>query len=128
MVDAGALDALTAMLSDNDVELALTILSGIDNILTVGQGGEEDENAMVIAFDAKGGLRKLEELQLHPAKKIFEKVQYILEKFYSVEPSRLTEHGQLYIPQPSPPSLPPPTTTPIPTAVVPMPNQVDPTL
>ena len=105
MVEAGALDALTTMLSEHDVELACITLNGIDNILTVGQGGEEDENAMVAAFDSKGGLRKLEELQLHPNKAVFEKVQVIMEKFYSLEPIPIVELEKTYAKQ-SPAGLP----------------------
>lgn len=65
---------------EKDVEIISEALEGIDSILTVGQG--EDDNEMGRKFDYLGGFTKLENLQTHQNKYLANKAIKLIEDFY----------------------------------------------
>ncbi len=86
MIDLGILPALVTMLKEkSDSELTLRLLSGIDDILTMTQGGEDEENTMLTEFDSMGGQDLLEDLLKSMDRKVVQSANDIIEKYYAVE-------------------------------------------
>ena len=81
MVEEGALLAITEMLNGSDASLILLLLNAVKHILMCGES-EDYENDLAAQFEAIGGVRKLEILQHHENKQVYEMSTEIMKLFY----------------------------------------------
>lgn len=84
MVEQSALLALVSRLEEGDVEMKRMILRAVDKLLEAGES-VDSANTLAIHFNAIGGLKKLESMQHHPNKEIYDMTTGIMKKFFSVE-------------------------------------------
>ncbi len=82
MVGQGILEALDSMLCAGRADILKHVLKGLDNVLTAGQGGEDDLNEIAKKFEELDGFRKVAELQQHPNPAIAERVHKLIDNFY----------------------------------------------
>ena len=79
------LEALAHSLNEKNITIIKEALDGVDEILMRGEGGEEDENEMVMKFDTYGGQEILEELLMSFDDDIAKKSLEIMEKYYMID-------------------------------------------
>lgn len=90
LVRAGCIKPLCDLLDCSDVRIITVALEGLENILKVGDSekelaGAEGQNPYSTMVDEANGLDKIEELQNHSNREIYEKAVNILETFFDVE-------------------------------------------
>ena len=88
----GAIEALSSMLLGTaDAKITMVILDAIDHILQAGERVGKIKYWREV-LDECDGLEKMEELQDHPSTEIYEKVIYIIERFFGYEELSIDEN------------------------------------
>lgn len=89
LVSVGAIQALVGLLTVIDNKMILVALSGLENILKVGQTkqaiqapGFENGNKYAFMVEEVGGLDRIEYLQSHDNSEIYAKTYHMIEKFF----------------------------------------------
>lgn len=83
LVKRGIMPILLGLIEEfRDSKTLMNILETVLLILKRGEKIELEENPFLKVFDSLGGLQKFEELQKHPNKGIFKKVNEILDRFF----------------------------------------------
>ena len=83
MFKDGILKGLFAMIDRKEPKILEIILRALERLLEAGKSMEF--NAIVEEWQAIGGMKKIEELQLHENKDIYSMVIRIFENYYQVE-------------------------------------------
>jgi len=80
----GLYEMFTEALSRGDAKYIMVALEGLENCFTTAQsnGVAEEECA---AFEAAGGLDRLEEMQQNPSEEVYSKAVSLLERFFAAE-------------------------------------------
>ncbi|CAG9310103.1 unnamed protein product [Blepharisma stoltei] len=84
-MEGNILEVLSEQLENKDSRILLLILKTVFNLINVGSQMGKNENKINIKFDAAGGITRLEALQAHPNRQVYNKTIEILSKFFDAE-------------------------------------------
>lgn len=89
MIEMEVLDCFIALLSSEDSKIVEVVLEGVNNILNWGAyaalQNNSTENEFLIILENKGGVAKIEQLQVHPNTEVYAKALKILEAHFELE-------------------------------------------
>ncbi len=79
ILEEKGLEAIVEMLHGEDADLLMVLLEAVDSLLKFDDAGE-GEDSVADKLDAMGGVAKIEALQLHKNKNVYERVIKLLDK------------------------------------------------
>jgi len=87
LVALGVIPSLMALLGNSDPKFVVVILEAFENILLAGENSVKQFNGQMgnpfcSVIEDADGIDKIEELQDHENEKVYEKANFILEKFF----------------------------------------------
>jgi importin subunit alpha-1 len=87
LVKQDCINSMIELLNSNDQRVVRVILDGLENILEVGDKKlkKTNFNEYVIVIEQAGGIERLENLQYHANKEIYEQSVHLLERFFGAE-------------------------------------------
>lgn len=85
ILDYGIMEPYIEMLNTKDPVLLKVLLEGISFMLDAGVREDTMDNEVAIRFEENGGLSRLESLQYHSNRNVYEKSVLIIDKFYGLE-------------------------------------------
>lgn len=87
LVKQDCIQPMVDLLDSSDARIVTVMLDGLENILEMGNQTTTRDfpNEYVHLIEQAGGLEKLENLQYHSNKSIYERIIRLLEKFFSAE-------------------------------------------
>ena len=89
MIEMEVMDCFIQLLDSQDHKTVEVVLEGINNMLNWGahaaNEGNTGENEFLVILENKGGVKKIEELQMHPSTEVYTKALKILETHFEID-------------------------------------------
>lgn len=86
LVEVGVIQALCKLIQENDTEIILIALEGLNLLLRLQEKSDTTENEFTSIIEECGGLSIIENLQLHDNPFVFEAARGLIENYFEIEP------------------------------------------
>lgn len=89
MIQMEVMDCFIHLLDSKDSKILEIVLEGVNNMLNWGAHAANEahtgENEFLVILENKGGVKKIEDLQVHPSTEVYVKALKILETHFEID-------------------------------------------